>query len=258
MHIGAQLYSVASHCQTLEGLSESLAKVADIGYKYVQMSGTCLCESSWLDAELKKNGLVCVLTHTPTDLLLGNIGEVIRWHKEIGCRYAGLGMHEFFARDDSDYEEFLALYKPVAKALKEAGMMFMYHNHCEEFKRLSNGKLLLRQMIEDFEPDELGVTADTFWIQFGGCEPAEILKMLAGRIPCIHLKDYMVRGWMGRDIMNYFAPIGEGNIDFGKVFAAAESGGTQYMLVEQDMSYDEDPFDCLRRSYDFLHANGFD
>ena len=51
---------------------------------------------------------------------------------------------------------------------------------------------------------------------------------------------------------------GEGNINFDRVFEKAEAGGTQYMLVEQDNCNGEDPFDCLRRSYEYLKAEGFE
>ena len=37
----------------------------------------------------------------------------------------------------------------------------------------------------------------------------------------------------------------------------AEEAGTTYMLVEQDNCYGEDPFDCLRRSYENLKIFGF-
>ena len=38
MIIGAQMFTVHEQCQTLEGISESLKKIADIGYKSVQVS----------------------------------------------------------------------------------------------------------------------------------------------------------------------------------------------------------------------------
>lgn len=258
MKIGAQLYTVYKYCQTLDDLAESLRKVADIGYKYVQVSGTCRCESGWLKEQLQRNGLECVITHTPEDLLNGDIDAVIRWHKDLGCHHVGLGYYQFNQRDDSDYRQFVSQYGPVIKAIAESGLQFMYHNHSDEFKRLPNGNTVIEQMCQDFTPKELGITADTFWMQVGGVNPAEWIEKLSGRVPCIHLKDYMMRSWMERDVFNFFAPIGEGNINFDAVFAAAEKSGTQYMLVEQDNSYDEDPFDCLKRSYDYLHAKGFD
>lgn len=41
MRIGAQFYTVRDFCKTTEALAETLKKVADIGYEYVQISGTC-------------------------------------------------------------------------------------------------------------------------------------------------------------------------------------------------------------------------
>lgn len=51
--------------------------------------------------------------------------------------------------------------------------------------------------------------------------------------------------------------LGEGNMNFDRIFEKAEVAGTKYMLVEQDKCYDDDPFDCLKRSYQYLKAHGF-
>lgn len=42
MKIGAQLYTVRDFCKDLDGFALTLKKVADIGYKYVQVFGN-LC-----------------------------------------------------------------------------------------------------------------------------------------------------------------------------------------------------------------------
>ena len=65
--------------------------------------------------------------------------------------------------------------------------------------------------------DELGFTLDTYWVQYGGGNPAEWIERLSGRVPCIHLKDYAYDQKM--------AVIGEGNINFDKVFEKAEKAG---------------------------------
>ena len=57
MKIGAQLFTLRDFCKTLDGFSETLKKVADIGYTTVQVSGTCAYEPEWLAEELKKNSL---------------------------------------------------------------------------------------------------------------------------------------------------------------------------------------------------------
>ena len=55
-----------------------------------------------------------------------------------------------------------------------------------------------------------------------------------------------------------YAPVGYGNLDWDNIIAACEEVGVEYALVEQDMCYDENPFDCLRKSYNFLKEKGLE
>ena len=59
-------------------------------------------------------------------------------------------------------------------------------------------------------------------------------------------------------LLDMIAVVGEGNINFEAVIAAAADAGTQYLLVEQDDCHGEDPFDCMKRSYENLKALGLD
>ncbi len=248
MRIGAQMYTTRGTCQTLEGLADTLKRIADIGYEYVQVSGTCPYEGQWMKDELAKNGLKCVLTHTPVPRLREDLDQVIADHHTFDCRNVGLGFWAFDAARNQTWEQFVEIFPAVAKKLHDNGLYFMYHNHDQEFKKL-DGKLVIEKLMELMPADQMGFTLDTFWVTAGGGDPAQWLEKLAGRIPCIHLKDFAY----GRNM----AVVGEGNINFDRVFEKAEAGGTQYMLVEQDDCHGEDPIDCLRRSYQYLRSRGF-
>ena len=247
MIIGAQFYTLRNFCKTLDDFSETLKKVADIGYTSVQISGTCAYEPEWLRDQLKANGLKCAVTHIPGDKLKVDPVKVAHDHDIFDCDYVGLGYYNF-AAEDANTEKFTEEYLPVAKAIHSAGKYFMYHNHDAEFK-WENGKTILANLAEKFSPELMGFTLDTFWVQAGGGDPAAWIDELSGRVPCIHLKDYSY----GRKM----AVIGEGNINFDRVFKSAEKAGTKYMLVEQDECYGENPFDCLARSYKYLSSLGF-
>lgn len=249
MRIGAQFYTIRDFCKDLGGFSESLKKVADIGYQYVQISGTCEYEPQWLAEQLKSNGLQCVLTHNPPAKLLEDARKVALDHDIFDCQYVGLGYHKFVAENCRELvDAFAEEYRPVARTLRENGKYFMYHNHNFEFCSLE-GRPVISHLAEIFAPDEMGFTLDTYWVQRAGGDPAEWLERFAGRVPCIHLKD--------QDFTGKMMVVGDGNINFRRVFQAAEKSGTEYMLVEQDECNGENPFDCLKRSYDNLVSWGF-
>ncbi len=248
MQIGAQFYTIREFCKSTNDLSESLKKVADIGYKTVQISGTCEYDPVWLDNELKKNGLKCVLTHIPSDKLLTDAVKVARDHYLFDCEYVGLGWHGFDGSEE-DIKKFISDYSSVAEAINYEGRYFMYHNHDTEFRKYK-GDTILEYLMKSIPSEIMGFTFDTYWAQTAGADPSQWIERLKGRVPCIHLKDH------GFD--RKMAVIGEGNINFDRVFEKAEAAGTKYMLVEQDDCNGENPFDCLRRSYAFLKSRGFE
>lgn len=249
MEIGVQVFTLRDFCKDLNSFSETLKRVADIGYKNVQISGTCEYDAAWLKGELDKNGLKCVLTHIPADKLIKSTEKVVEDHTVFGCENIGLEYYGFNdEKTETSFDNFFKTFIPVADALHNQGKYFMYHNHAHEFKK-KDGKIILEHVAEIFAPEKLGFTLDTFWVQVGGGDPAYWIEKLSGRVPCIHLKDCAFEQKM--------AVIGEGNINFDRVFKKAEKAGTKYMLVEQDDCYGENPFNCIKRSYDYLKSRGF-
>lgn len=248
---GAQFYTLREFCKTPQALSESLKKVADIGYTTVQLSGVCAYEPDWMAEELSKNGLQCVLTHYDLNKIRTEPEKTVSDHKIFGCRYVGIGCMPGGLRAPEDYDNFVAGYKEAAAKIAASGGYLMYHNHHMEFMKAPDGKLYIEKLAEAFAPEEMGFTLDSYWIQYGGGDPAEWISKLSGRVPCIHLKDMAIV-----DRQQRMAVVGEGNINFDRILKKAEEAGTKYLLVEQDDCYGEDPFECLRRSYLNLKATG--
>ena len=250
MELGAQFYTIRDFCKNLDDFSESMKKIADIGYKNVQISGTCDFEPEWLNEQLTANGLKCVLTHTPPQKLIKDAVQVAKDHDVFGCKNVGIGWFGFDEeKENQKFDDFIKTYTPVIKTLKEKNKYFMFHNHDREFIPYKN-KLVIEHLAAIFSSDELGFTIDTYWVQVAGGDPAQWIEKLSGRVPCIHLKDCAYA--------QKIAVIGEGNINFDRVLEKAENAGTEYLLVELDDCYGEDPFECLKRSYNNLKALGFE
>lgn len=263
MKIGAQLYTVHEHTKTLSDLAEALKKVADIGYRYVQVSGTYDYEPAWLKEQLEKNGLCCVLTHTKPEKMLADPQKVAEEHSVFGCSYIGLGgmpgLWNFEEKSDEELVTgFLKNYRPVMQTFQKNGKKLMYHNHHYEFVRLPNGQDMIHYLAER-TGEELGFTLDTYWVQYGGLDPAELICDLKGRVPCVHFKDLAVTRKPVQESRGIvMAPVGGGNLNWQKIIKACEFAGTEYALVEQDNSYGEDPFGNLKQSFEFLKAQGLE
>lgn len=252
MLLGAQLYTVREYTKNLDDFADTLKRVADIGYTAVQVSGTCAYDATWLKEQLDKTGLKCAITHTSPDRIAARTDAVIAEHKTFGCRYIGIGsMPGGLKGGMADYDAFVEKFRPVSRHISGQGLYLMYHNHNMEFAKHARGRVYLACLAEDFAPGELGFTVDTYWVQAGGGDPAWWIRQLCGRVPCVHLKDMAYENGNIR-----MAPVGEGNMNFDGILAACEEAGVEYLLVEQDHCYGENPFDYLKRSYQNLSARG--
>ncbi len=251
MKIGAQFFTVRDLCRTLEGLDETMKRVADIGYTSIQLSGVCAYDADWMAERLKAYGLTCDLTHYDYKKTVNSTDETIAFHDRMGCRYIGLGYSARLAGKDA-LDAFVEELRPLLPKLAASGHKFMYHNHDGEFAK-RDGKTLLEHFCDAFSPDELGVTLDCYWAQAAGADPAEWLRKLKGRVNCVHYKDMV---YSTNDKAVRMAVVGEGNMNYPAIIEASYDAGVEYAFVEQDTCYGEDPVDCLRRSYLYLKAQG--
>lgn len=250
MKIGAQFYTLRDNCTDLDSFAESLKRVADIGYTEVQISGVCCYEPEWLRDELKKNGLKCVLTHYNADEIRDNPRDVVKFHDVFDCKRLGIGCMPGGASMEN-LEKFLRDFPSSTKAIAEMGSKLHYHHHHWEFAKCEDGERMIEKIIKTFPENELGITVDTYWVQFGGCCPQDFIKSIKGRVECVHLKDFALVGSEQR-----MAAVGEGNLNIEKIVESCEEAGTVHLLVEQDNCYGKDPFECLKQSYNYLKALG--
>lgn len=251
MQLGAQLFTLRDYTQTAKDFAYSMGQVAKMGYKTVQISAIGPIPAQQVREICDENGLQIVLTHTDPNRILNDTEAVIREHDIMGCDYIGIGMMPQKYASPQWLWHFADDYKEAAKKIAAAGKLLMYHNHNIEFQKF-DGKLVIDTLLESFAPDELGFTLDTYWVQMGGADVCDWIEKLADRIPCVHLKDMAVKGW--EPIM---APVGEGNLPWGKILATLEKcGKTKYLLVEQDVCQ-ESPFTCLKKSYKYLNSLGY-
>jgi sugar phosphate isomerase/epimerase len=198
---------------------------------------------------LRGEGLACCATHVSLERMRDETQQVIDEHQLWDCRYTAIG--GFFPKKPTpqDWPEFARGFNAVAAKFQGSGIRIGYHNHSHELGRF-DGKVALQILLDHFSPD-IWMEIDTYWIQYGGGDPAAWIDRVAGKIPCVHLKDMQ----MGADGKQLMAEVGEGNLNWPAILAACRRAGVEWFIIEQDICQ-RDPFESLAISLKNAKALG--
>jgi sugar phosphate isomerase/epimerase len=141
-----------------------------------------------------------------------------------------------------DIKQSLGILNRTGEACKKAGITFCYHNHDQEFTEVG-GEKPYHVLLSQITPDIMSFELDLCWATKAGVDPVELFKKHPGRFPLWHVKD-LDKTRQGP------APVGEGVIDFKRIFANAGTAGMQHFFVEHDMP--KDPVASVTESYNYL------
>jgi sugar phosphate isomerase/epimerase len=250
--IAAQMYTVRDFCKTPADIAKSCAKLKAAGFGAVQASGLGPIEPKELAKILSGEGLVCAATHTGWDRVEPEPEKVAEEHLTLGCKYTAVPFLGQSHRSLEGYTAFAAGMNKAGKVLAKSGIILSYHNHAFEFEKYptAGGRLGLDILIQDTDPAIVNFEIDTYWVQFGGGNPAQWIRKVKGRIPHIHVKDMTVRA-----TKPIYAEVGEGNLDWPAILAASKDAGVKWYIIEQD-TCEKDPFESLSISLKNLRSWG--
>jgi sugar phosphate isomerase/epimerase len=241
--IALQMYTLREFCKTPTDLAATLRRVKQIGYDAVQLSGHGPIDHGELVRIVNGEGLACCATHVPIDRLENESARVIDEHAALGCRYTAIG--GFFNKPYSaeNWSGFIDRYNAIAKKYAGPALSIGYHNHSHELMRFAEfGGATVLQTLLDRLDRSIWMEIDTYWVQHGGGDPAEWIRKVARRIPCVHLKDMVVTGTTeSKPVM---AEVGEGNLNWPAIRAACKSSGVEWYIIEQD-TCQRDPFESV-------------
>lgn len=248
--VGAQLYTLRDQMKTPEDIAASLAKVREIGYQTVQVSGIGPIEDAALKSLLDQNRLTCCITHEPTTEILENPAKIAARLKVLNCDQTAVGSYGTYPVNTiAAAADFAHKMNAAGKVLSEHGVTLSYHNHSMEFSKVE-GKRLMDIFVEEGDPRYFQFELDTYWVQHGGGNPEAWCRKLNGRLPVLHIKDFGIT--IARE--PFYAEIGYGNLEWPEIIAAAEESGCKWFVVEQDVC-PGDPFESLKMSFDYIAAN---
>ncbi|MBE9492172.1 MAG: sugar phosphate isomerase/epimerase [Bacteroidetes bacterium] len=244
--IGIQLYTLRD--QVKENFKGTLQKIADIGYNAVEAAGYADRKFyGYAPKEYKKiveeKGLIPQSSHS--GISLDNVDQVIDDTLEAGMSYIVL---PYLAQDKrktiDDYKKLAEEFNRIGERCKMSGLRFGYHNHAFEFEKM-DGIIPYDIMLEQTEPEFVTMQLDLYWMVYGGYDPLDYFEKYPGRFELWHVKD------MDHTEKRECTEIGQGIIDFKKIFAAKDKAGMKYYYVEQE-AFKIPPFESIRISFNYL------
>ena len=259
-YIGLQLYTVRDAMQ--QDPAGTLAQVAKLGYnsvegatytgslkfygmapaafaKVLQQNGLIMPSSHYVLGEAQQNG-----QPTPGTILHG-------WDKavddaaQVGVKYMVCAYLFDTERGNLDHYKTIAEHlNKAGERCKKAGIQLCYHNHDFEFAA-QGGKLPYDVLLTQTDKNLVKMELDLYWATKAGHDPVALFKANPGRFPLWHVKD------MDKTEKKDFTEVGNGSIDFKRIFAQAKLAGMQYFFVEQDKTPGS-PFDSIQQSIAYL------
>jgi len=129
-------------------------------------------------------------------------------------------------------------FNKAGKILKDNGLTLCYHAHGYEFQPYEDGTLL-DFLIKNTNPDYVSFQMDIFWIQFGGGDPAALLKKYGNRWKTMHVKD--MRKGIQKDLTGLTAidndvALGTGQLDLPAILKEAKKIGIKHYFLEDESS----------------------
>lgn len=251
--LGVQLWNIREYLK--KDVTGSLVKLAKLGYNQVEIFGYDGTYWGKTPKEFSKIctdlGLTIISAHFETGRIDKAKGTLwYGWEKAVAdaaqmnipymiCAWL---FKEERTRLDL-YKELIDKLNTSGEACRQAKIQFGYHSHNFEFPPI-DGVVPYDLILQQTDKDLVKMEADLFWITKAGVDPVAYFTKYPGRFPLWHVKD-MERG------SEQFAEVGQGVINFDRIFAARETAGLKHWFVEQDQTSRE-PFESLAMSRDYI------
>ena len=256
-NLGVQLYTVRD--QLKQDFDGTLSKIAAIGYKEVEFAGYFDHSPKEVRTSIDNHGLTSPSCHVQYDVL----GEdkwpaQIESAKIIGQSYIVCPwIPEDLRKQPDIWKRAAETFNRAGEASKKAGVQFAYHNHWFEFLPV-DGKLPYDQLLKDCDPNLVKMELDLCWITVAGGDPVKYFNRYPGRFPLVHVKDIKKMPKISEagsqsfgDSLQDMTSVGNGLIDWKRIFAQSDKAGIKYYIVEHDKPVD--PFDSITKSYEYLN-----
>jgi sugar phosphate isomerase/epimerase len=276
--IGLQLYTVGDDMD--RDPAETLKKVAEVGYKTVELSPLSKTPARDLKKMLDDAGLKNPSGHYMLPDLMTKLPEIIEQAKMFGQEFMtvtvpwvadpsrfkpdpAMGQFGLFIAIISgltldDWKWNAEQFNKVGEQVKKAGLQLAYHNHNFEWHKYGD-TTGYDEFLRLTQADLVKLELDCGWAMVAGQDPVAYLTKYPDRYRLLHVKDFR-KGFTPRTALMGKAPgapvpteLGRGTIDYRKIFAAAEHAKMRALFVEQEPPFTEMPaLEAIKIDYEYV------
>ena len=237
--IGVQMYSFRNIIPEI-GLEATLDKIAEMGITEIEGGPSQGLTPQEFRQMVEARGLTIPSTGAGYEQLVNNTTEVAERALALGSKFVMLSWipHQVGSFGYSEASKAVDDFNAVGKVLNEHGLTFTYHFHGYEMLEHEDGTLF-DYIIQNTNPEYVSFQMDIFWVQFGGGNPAELLREYGDRFKTLHLKDMkpgIEKNLTGLTDPEYNVVLGTGELDMPDIMRAAKEIGIQHYFIEDESS----------------------
>ena len=249
--VGVQLWSFRDMAKTDPAGMLTMAR--GMGITHVETAGLYGMPVEKLRDAVRSAGLQVTSMHVGYDDLRKTPEVVIANAKALGAKYVGLAWYPHTgAFTEADARRAISDFNQFGRTMKDAGLTFFYHDHGYEPVPYRDGTLM-DLIIRETDPSLVSFEMDVLWAFLPGLDPAAMIRKYPGRYRLMHIKDMkpgVPRGSLSGGLpAEQQAVIGEGQVNWTDVMAAARKDGLQYYYLEDETP---DPITNVPKSITYL------
>ena len=233
-------------------LMGTLTKIADTGYTWLEAASYEEGRFYGMAPEELKNivenlGMNLISTHTG-GLCDENIRKAADAAIRAGMKYLIMPSLPGTFRKSADGTKIATEnFNRWGEICNSLDIKFGYHNHAFEFEPVES-VIPYDYFLENTDPDLVTFQLDLYWIVKAELDPIDYFAKFPGRFELWHVKD------MEDTEARSYTEVGNGMIDFKKIFQYKEKAGMKFFFVEQDHCRENTPLESIRISYDCLEG----
>ena len=270
---GVQMYMVAA--DFTKDPAGTLAKLHSIGYGYVEAFAMAITNIAEFRKMLGDAGLGCPSGHfafgfMPTEKVLDDAGA-------LGVKYVvssvlpsgepkngdqksvdvGAIMQKLNHLTAEDFKEMAAKANEIGESAKKRNLVFAYHNHNVEFRKLDGGTTGYEILLKETDPALVKLEVDAGWMAAGGADPAALIAANADRVKLMHFKDFStIRppiNELGPEAGSHIVDLGTGVAPLKAAYEAAKKAGVEYFIVDHDPPFHgKTAMEAAKVDYDYV------